>query len=130
VELVHRDPVSLWLESEQWGRLHWTRADQAEPYIVARYDPSQGELFEELSARFGSWCRTTNQSSVGVKTFALRLRQEGFTSSQKRAAGDSRPRMYFVPPRLLTVSPNPNHPPADHNAPTPKPPHDPLLPGY
>lgn len=129
VDLVHRDPVSLWLESEQWGRLTWTRADQSEPYVVNKYDVSKGELFEELSARFGTWCRTTNQSSVGVKTFALRLRQEGFTSDQKRVAGGGRPRVYFVPARLLTIAQDPTQPPADPTTP-PKPPHDPLLPGY
>lgn len=130
VDLVHRDPVSLWLESEQWNRLHWTRADQAEPYVVAKYDPSKGELFEELSARFGNWCRTTNQSSVGTKTFALRLRQEGFTQGQKRAAAGGRPRVYYVPARLLTIPADSTQPPADPNAQPPKPPHDPLLPGY
>lgn len=105
-ELVHRDPVSLWLEGERWGELYWTRADTATPYIVPRYDHTKGERFEQLSARFGSWCRTTNQSSVGVKTFALRLRQEGFRIEQERLQSGGRPRLYYLPERLLPPPPS------------------------
>lgn len=125
VDLVHRDPVSMWLESERWGELYWTRADTAAPYIVPRYEPAKGETFEQLSARFGSWCRTTGQASVGTKNFALRLRQEGFEPpKQERTSTGKRSRLYYVPAPLL---PSPT---ATDGSPTTKPPHDPLLPGY
>lgn len=117
VELVHRDPVSMWLEGESWRKLVWTRADSAEPYVVERYDASKGELFEELAARFGSWCRTTNQSSLGTKALGLRLRQEGFTWTQERQPNGTRPRLYYVPARFL---PPPDAPPG--SAPVPVPP--------
>lgn len=125
VELVHRDPVSLWLESETWSKLYWTRADSPQPYEVDRYDPSQGELFEELCARFGFWCRTTTQSSVGTKTFAMRLRQEGFTWKQERLPNGTRPRVYFVPARFL---PNQDPPAGPSPAPVPSPSPSPITP--
>lgn len=126
-DLVHRDPVSMWLDGERWGKMTWTRADAAEPYVIDAYSPSEGELFEELCARFAFWCRTTNQSSLGTKAIALRLRQEGFEFRQVRQPNGTRPRVYFVPARLLprqdppsggapvTPSTDPNPPPQDQS---------------
>jgi hypothetical protein len=102
-EHQHRDPFALWLESETWDLLHVQRGDSASPYIIKAYDLAKGELFEDMAARFQFWCRTVGQAPMGVKTFALRLKQEGFTDKQRRENNGSRPRYYFkpaIPPTL------------------------------
>lgn len=96
-EHLHRDPFSLWLESESWGLLRVSRNDSPMPYEVEAYNPANGELFEDLAVRFGFWSKTVGQSSLGAKAFALRLQQEGFTLRQKRQPDGSRPRVYFRP---------------------------------
>jgi hypothetical protein len=47
-----------------------------------------------------------NQGGLGSKSFALRLGQEGFRKGQRRV-GDERPRVYFLPARLLAAGTSP-----------------------
>ncbi len=106
-EHQHRDPFALWLESEKWAHLEIQRGDSAAPLVIGAYQSGSGELFEEMAARFQFWCRTVGQAPMGVKSFALRLKQEGFTDKQRREPNGSRPRYYFRP------SPPPSIPTAE-----------------
>ena len=83
-ELVHRDPVAMWLQTESWGHLIINRADSSQPMEINRYDPAKGETFEDLAMRFNYWCRTVGQTSIGSRAFGLRLSQENFVKRQRR----------------------------------------------
>lgn len=101
---IHKDPVALWLESEDWGHLVLERADSHQPLIVEAYNNDFGESFEYLAARFQHWCKTVGQTVIGAKTLALRLRQEGFEQRQVRRLNGTRPRVYFRPHQLDPAS--------------------------
>jgi hypothetical protein len=100
--LVHRDPVSLWLEAETWERVAVMRSDVSTPDIWLDYDPAHGATLEELGARFQLWARGIGQAPIGSKTLAQRLRQEGFDKPwlPARTTGRYR-RAYAIPPQYL-----------------------------
>lgn len=113
-ELVHRDPVAMWLSAETWDLLTINRADSTIPWQVLPYNPANGEPFEAIAARFGYWCRTVGQTSIGARALGLRLQQEGFTKRQRRV-GNGRAWFYFRPDGATpppAAAPDPNVPPA------------------
>lgn len=122
-ELVHVDPISLWLQSEPWGRLLLMMADCETPEIIAPYDPGQGSLFDDMAMRFAHWCRSVGQTPLGVKTLAQRLDQEGFTWRRMVVDG-RRERRYFVPDRHLSARRQVGSPPIAAPSPAPAPPPD------
>jgi len=120
--LVFRDAVSLWLESEGWGRLTVLRVDKADPLVVEPYDWNKGEEFDDLAARFKHWCNTVGQNAIGAVALAKRLKQEGFTRTRPRVApGAPRPFMYHRP-REPQPAPDPAAPAAAEPAAPPRPP--------
>lgn len=114
--LVHRDAVSMWLEAETWDKITIRRLDRDEPLVVHPYDDADGCEFEDLAARFKSWCNEVGQTGVGVKELGKRLKQEGWRRTRPGPKpGQRRVWRYFKPPER----PIPGPTPGPENAPPP-----------
>ncbi len=97
-KLVHRDPVALWLETEQWRGLRLESADCERGRVYDEYNPQDGVTFTELSDRFRHWCTIVGQPSMDKRLLGQRLKEEGFVVQNKRLdSGGSRERRYFRP---------------------------------
>ena len=73
----HRDSVSLWLASEEWGRLDWMPS-QGETVTVMPYRSDRGESSTETRSRYIHWCKIHGEKIIQGSEFLGRLEDEGF----------------------------------------------------
>lgn len=93
--LVHRDPVSMWLDEDDLTYTIKTKlSDSMFEETLPAYDPQTGIAFEDLACRFRSWCCKVGQAPIGAKMLAGRLTQEAWVNKQVRVGGKLKRRMF------------------------------------
>ena len=106
--LVHKDPVTLWLQGEEFEELELLESDRRvmtdsgplmASVVIPRYLAGVGEIVDHTYRRFARWCRVSGQSPVPPNKFGGRLLALGFRRQRdgKSSPGLIRPWRYHLP---------------------------------
>lgn len=110
VELVHKDPVVLWLQGEAFDQLELVESDRRidtehgptfGSTVIPAYHPDHGEIIDHTYRRFARWCRLSGQPAIPPNKFGGRLKALGFERRRGGTiAGGSRPWRYHLPTEI------------------------------